>query len=905
MLPYIKGQVVKPITQGVKEVVQSPTIKGKVVGAARIAGGVSGATPVGALWNAGTGLVAGTARSIRTKQPLLSSVSQAINEPTSIASEGLGITNPALAIGTDLLLSHGLAKGAKGLSSVLALDKGAILENVDSKTIAKLGKKMDDLGNISIKETEKVFDLGDKYLKVPKKELARMGTADILAELRGLMNKNQTYAYEELTNKMSLVGRKESMAPARELAASPQVEEALDPVQKIINALKEAKPLRNQQEALYSAERSKRVARVAAMGEKVSGEQGYFAQLGQLKGELPKVEFESIRQQIGQPDIDGLFNKIEQTRILTPFEKVSAKAGLAKLLGAEGGSVPTNSELKLLNDVFPPEFVQSVLDKRPLMQKLFSLGAEALNLPRAMMATADLSAPLRQGVFLIGRPKTWIPAFKDMFKYAFSEDAYKGLTENIQARPTYKLMRENKLALTDMGPNLLSREEAFMSGLAEKIPIFGRLAKGSNRAYSGFLNKLRADTFDDLYRAAKEQDLVTDNPKLVSDIAKFVNSATGRGDLGALSKASVVLNSAFFSPRLLASRINLLNPAYYVKLDPFVRKEALKSLFTFAGTGMTILGLAKLGGASVGTDPRSADFGKIKVGDTRYDIWGGFQQYLVLASRLLTGEMVSSTTGKEIQLGEGYKPTTRFDIIQRFLESKEAPVLSFITALLKGQTSVGEKFNLPVEVVDRFIPMMAQDMYDLFRERGPQGIAMAIPGAFGVGSQTYTDQIPMAGKTASGRPNVQWRQAPGLGEAILNKVTGKELSNIPQEQWGPLVEEKKAKTMQTIDVNKAKAQVLATGEPQTVGDKYIYLDNGIVKTKKTTTKAPSVKKVRVPKVKKAKSVKVKKVKIPKLKTAKIKSVKLKSYKVKQKKLTAYKMPKAGKIKKMSRSKTLT
>jgi hypothetical protein len=679
-----------------------------------------------------------------------------------------------------------------------------------------------------------------------------------------------------------------------------------DPVEKIIQALKVAKPLEKEQAGIYSKIRSQQTARVTAMGAKVPGEQGYFAQLGQLKGEMPKVQFESIRKQITQPDIDSLFNKVEQSS-LSPFEKVSAKSGLAKLLGAEGGSVPVQSELKLLNEIFPPEFVQSILNKRSTMQKLFSLGEEALNLPRAMMATADLSAPLRQGVFLIGRPKQWIPAFKDMFKYAFSEKAYNKAFEAYKSDALYPIMRENKLALTDMSPMLLSREESFMSNLAEKIPGFGVLAKGSNRAYSGFLNKLRFDTFKDLYNKADVQGLVKDNPKIVSDITRFINSATGRGDLGTtINKASAILNGAFFSPRLMMSRLNLLNPVYYAKLEPFVRKEALTSLLTFAGTGLTILGLAKLGGAEVSADPRSADFGKIKIGDTRFDTWGGFQQYLVLAGRLITGQMVSSTTGKEFNLGEGYKPTTRMDIIQRFFESKESPIASFATALLKGQTNMGEKLNIPVEVIDRFIPMVIQDMYDLYREYGPAGIVGSIPGMFGVGSQTYTDQIPMAGKTATGKPNVQWRQAPGLGETILNKVTGKQISNIPKEEWQPLIDKRKEESLWNIKLDAIKKTVLETEQTQTVVNPVtnktlqIYLKDGVVTTKDITPKTTSSIKTGS-KAKKGKKFTIKKVKIPKIKLAKVKKIKvaklkkMKKYTLKTPKLKTAKIKLSAKI----------
>ncbi len=511
-----------------------------------------------------------------------------------------------------------------------------------------------------------------------------------------------------------------------------------DPVQKITQALIEAKPIRATQETLYTAERAKRAGQIVEAGQTVPGEQGYFAQLGALKGELPKVQFEGIRGKVSQSDIDSLFNIVEKNSILSPYEKISTKAGLSKLLGAEGGAVPTEGEIKLLGQIFPSNFIKTILSKRPLTQKLFEGATEVLNVPRAIMASADMSAPLRQGLFLIGRPKQWLPAFRDMFKYAFNEKSYQGLMEDIAKRPTYGLMKESGLSLTDIGTSLVGREEKFMSNLAERIPVLGHIVRGSNRAYTGFLNKLRADVFDDMVSSAQKLGLKPEG-KLLKDISTFIGSATGRGKLfGALERSAVALNSVFFSPRLMASRLNLLNPVYYIRLDPFVRKEALKSLLTFAGTATSVITLAKMGGAEVGVDPRSADFGKIKIGNTRYDPWGGFQQYIRLAAQLITGEHISSTTGIKTTVGEGYKPITRADILGRFLETKEAPVVSFAVGLLKGQSSLGQEFNIPQEVAQRFTPMVIQDMVDLAKERGLEGIMMGTPGIFGVGLQTYS-----------------------------------------------------------------------------------------------------------------------------------------------------------------------
>ncbi len=519
----------------------------------------------------------------------------------------------------------------------------------------------------------------------------------------------------------------------------PQIGEELSSVEKITQILKESKPIRGKQEKLYSAERSQRMARALSVGEKTTGESGFFGELGQLKGELPKVQFEAIRGKIGQSDIDNLFNQIKGSKLLNFWDSVSARGGLMKILE---GRVPTEGELILLNRVFPKEFIDAVLSNRSLFEKFKEAGYQLANLPRSVMASFDLSAPFRQGLFLIGHPKRFFGAFLDMFKAFGGEKGFKAIQEEIVRKPTFDLMQESKLALTEMDNVLTLREERFMSQWAEKIPLVGKVIRASGRAYTGFLNKLRADVFDDLITKADNLGLVPrSNPQLVKEISNFVNVASGRGSLGSLQPAANALNSFFFSPRLMSSRLTLLNPVYYIKAEPFVRKEALKSLFTVLGVGTSVLGLSKLAGADVGTDPRSADFGKIIIGKTRIDVWGGFQQYIRMFAQVASGQYVSSVTGKLVTLGEGYKPLTRFEIIQRQIEAKEAPIFSFITALLKGQNFLGEKIKITDEIRNRFTPMAISDIYDIYKN-DPEMLPISGAGMFGFGLQTYSGEIP-------------------------------------------------------------------------------------------------------------------------------------------------------------------
>ena len=533
----------------------------------------------------------------------------------------------------------------------------------------------------------------------------------------------------------------------------------------------EANKLNKKQKILFAEERGKRFAKSEALGRGASGEAALAARKSALGGALPKVEITPLKNKIKKADIKNLFDEVNTNKVLSPGEKVHAMDGLKRLLE---GSLPQPSQQKLLGEIFGSELVELMIKNKGALSNTIRQIVDASNIPRTIMSSVDASATLRQGAIMAAyKPKLWAKAAASQFKYMFSEKAYQGLLKSIKERPNYGLMRESGLSFTDLTADLTKREEAFKSNLAEQIPGFGRLIRASGRAYTGFMNKLRADAFDELVGIMNAEGVLAKNPGELDSIANFINNATGRGSIGKLEgTAGDLLNGAFFSPRLQISRINMLgvNPKFYMDLEPFARKEALKSMIRFVAAGSTVLSLAKMAGAEVGLDLRSADFGKMKVGNTRYDIWAGYQQYPRLIAQLATGTLISSTTGKPITLGEGFKPLTRAGIVGRAIEMKTAPLPSFFLAMLRGTTSIGDQFEWDVETANRMMPMIAGDFYDLYKERGVAGIPMALPAVLGVGVQTYGEKEFELTRDEKGKATFKRDNVSGLSEDLVDWI---------------------------------------------------------------------------------------------------------------------------------------
>lgn len=448
-----------------------------------------------------------------------------------------------------------------------------------------------------------------------------------------------------------------------------------------------------------------------------------FDQSGELPAQPKNPEFESMRKRAG-PSLSDLKAKQEtQSRLMS-----------------ETGEMKLTPEKQLEQNNNIGKFANESQKK--------SLWHEVRDANRAILTAFDFSAAGRQGKPLMMTKAYW-NSFDDMFKSWGSQKAYDNVMESIHEKPAFKSSTVNGKTVKSLadraGLDISGKEEMFNSSIADKL-IPG--VKRSERAYTAFLSKLRADHFGTMVEDARKMGMNPDkNDVILKQIGSFINDATGRGSLGKLEKAAPILNEVFFAPKLMASRVNMykrwLDPRSYGNANPVVRKQVLKSLLSTVGFGLTVGELARLGGAQVSDDPNSSDFRKIRLGNTRIDPFSGFQQYAVGASRLVSGKLTSSKTGKEFDLTSGkFGMPTRASVASQFMQNKLAPVPSLVWSWMEGKDWDGQPFDVKKAMLDRTVPIVMQDLYELSQEdpkilNGVNPMVLGILPIMGEGVQTY------------------------------------------------------------------------------------------------------------------------------------------------------------------------
>ncbi|MDH4129715.1 MAG: hypothetical protein OEV44_13220 [Spirochaetota bacterium] len=357
--------------------------------------------------------------------------------------------------------------------------------------------------------------------------------------------------------------------------------------------------------------------------------------------------------------------------------------------------------------------------------------------------------------------RIWLDAFGESFKTLYKkgikgEEALKGIRAEIISRDNAMSGRYRKAGL-DVGV----MEEEFPTTLPERLPIFGRAIGASNEAFTGAAYRMRADLFD-MFIEKAEKNGVELTDEYLKGLGNLTNSMTGRGKTG-IGRLGKKTNVAFFSPKFFQSNLDTLTAHVFDKKMPNELKvEALKNLGSIiGGVGSIMLVANALKPGSVEFDPRSSDFGKIKINDTRFDITGGMASVVTLVSRIFGG-IKSSSTGT-VTKSTDFMGKDVGELLLNFTENKLSPLFGTIVDILKKENFDRDPLTIKAFKEDPtkvswmiakglIIPIPTQNLVENIQSDKIDGsllLAATLLDFVGIGTSTYNYEAKWENKDTS------------------------------------------------------------------------------------------------------------------------------------------------------------
>jgi len=390
------------------------------------------------------------------------------------------------------------------------------------------------------------------------------------------------------------------------------------------------------------------------------------------------------------------------------------------------------------------------------------------NVAKSLISSLDDSFFGRQGIKnLYGsreQKRVWVRDFAKSFRDINNEL----LAKKIDGFETMDLIRadifsrpnaiDGKYKAGNFGLDI-AFEEPFPTSLPERIPALGRLYKASETAFSGGALRMRADLADIYISMAEKNKINMLDPDNARPLGHLVGSLTGRGSLGRLTPFSRGLNLVLWSARFFAANLQTLtSPVTYTaskigiiekgsKGQQLARKEAAKNMLSIAAH---VAGLYMIAGfldpESVDKDPRSTNFGRIKVFDKWVDVTGGMRTIATLAARTVPtkrngewGFWYKSSTGNWTNL---YKPeygqADAVDVIVDTIAlNRLAPIGAVIRDMYRGEMFGGDPFNIQQLIINSTIPLSIQNLYELREESWTAILALSLAELSGFGVSAY------------------------------------------------------------------------------------------------------------------------------------------------------------------------
>lgn len=459
--------------------------------------------------------------------------------------------------------------------------------------------------------------------------------------------------------------------------------------------------------------------------------------------ESPVTAFRELSEARKKQNLPAAITDDEANIIVDLADQVeSAKAAIAN-----GGDRMAYGKARVAYDNYVSELKAAATNRnvKDALKHPVQAATNVAGLSKSLRASLDNSILFRQGWrTLFTHPKVWAKnsrkSFVDWVRAAGNRPVLDEVAADVISRENATNGLYKKMKLDLPGVNAV-REEAFPITIHEKVPVAGRAFKGSDAAYTAWSQRTRADLADVYLNIAKNSGVDLTSKKELEAIGTLVNTLTGRGKLKSTKKIAGTVNNIFFSPRLLRSNWDVLTAhTFQPGTTSFVRKRAARNLLQIAVGSAAALKLAsEVTGGEVEWDPRSSNFGKVKIGDTRFDLTGGMSSLATLGARLITREYKSSTTNETKSLdADSFGSRTGENVVIDFFANKFSPAAGVMRDYFRGQTFEGERVTPKTVAQDLTVPLIV-DSYDELKNN-PRAAAIVpslIAEGLGVSVNTY------------------------------------------------------------------------------------------------------------------------------------------------------------------------
>jgi len=471
--------------------------------------------------------------------------------------------------------------------------------------------------------------------------------------------------------------------------------------------------------------------------------------------ERNKKREQEVREKITNKDFD------EKKKPVSFWEEPSFKKNHPDLYKQVLDSYNKKEEAQLDYEL---ELLKDAEGKKTKTQKVLDwLGRGANTTKKVVTGIDDSSLFMQTLAAMTARPFVAGQAIRLHALDAVSKKRFDRNLAELHNSPDYPLMQKSGLDITE--PKSLSataHEEAF-SGKSwditfkkggKEYKVLQTMLSPFERAFTSLGNGMRVIAFRSLAeKFEREGHTFENNPQLYKDLATMLNTETGRGKQNELiERASNLITKGIWSPKLMASRLNMLGisdaisfipgmdkagtKGYYRQLTPEIRKQAVKDLAKFSATVMAVSSLVAYAlGGKVDNDPDSVTYLDIQTPDGKsYNISGGFAQYIKLVAQTISGGKRKNGILEEFK-GEKSEGSN----IMRFGRGKLTPLAGVITDFATGKDFMGKEVEPLEEAKKLAIPLSLQSVATELKRDGLSSLFTATLPSF-VGIQVKDDR---------------------------------------------------------------------------------------------------------------------------------------------------------------------